>query len=107
RELARGEEDLLGEGGPDDVDELLDAAVAVAEAEPGGRNCEHRVGGADAQVGRERDGKPAADADAAYHGDGGLERGIERGVGGIPGLVVDLDGIGTAALLLELGDVGA
>src|SRR5215831_19497610 len=100
-ELARGEEDLLGESRTDDVDELFDAGIAIAEPQPCRRHGKYRIGGANAQVGRERDGQSSADADTADHGNGGLQGGVEGCMRRIAGLIVNLDGLGVAALLLE------
>src|SRR6202035_4506519 len=61
-ELARGIEDLLGKGYPDDIDELLEPVKRIAEAELGGRDAETRIVGTDAKVATQRQADPAADA---------------------------------------------
>jgi len=62
REQPRGEEDLLGEGRADQLDQAVHAGKAVAQAEPRRRDAEARALAADPQIaaGRERDA--AADA---------------------------------------------
>src|SRR6516162_5971366 len=82
------------------------AVAPVAQTQPCRGHSKLRIGGANAQVGRERDRQSSADADAADHGDGGLQRGVEGRVRRITGLVVNLDSLGIAALLFEFRDVG-
>ena len=65
--MPRGEEDLLGEGRPDQVHQLLHALVPVAEPKPHRRNAELRTVRGDAQVAAHRDGHAAADAIPVDH----------------------------------------
>src|SRR5215204_582072 len=76
-ELPRREEDLLGEGRPDEVRQPLDPGKPIAEAELRGRNSEARIVGADAQIAAHRQPDTAADAVAAYHGYGRLGEFVE------------------------------
>src|SRR5688572_21656898 len=71
-ELPRGVEHLLGEGRADQIDQLLEAVIAVAEPEPRRRHAELRALGADAHVAAQREAEATADAVAANHGEGGL-----------------------------------
>ncbi len=80
-ELARGVENLLGEGRTDDVDQPLEPGIAVAQTELCRRHREARIVGADAQVAAGGEAQPAADAIAADHGDGRLRKIGDAGIG--------------------------
>ncbi len=69
-EVAPGEEELLGAGEADRVEELAQAGVAVDEAELDRRHAELGAGGADPQVAGDRQLQAAADAVAVDRGDG-------------------------------------
>ena len=76
-ELARGVENLLGERRPDDIDQPLEAGIAVAQAELRRRHRERRIVGANAQIAAAREPDAAADAIAADHGDGRLGKFVD------------------------------
>src|SRR3712207_8933565 len=59
--------DLLGEGGPDQVQQAAHARVAVAEPEPGRRDREAGVVAADPQVAADGQIGAAADARSEEH----------------------------------------
>jgi hypothetical protein len=101
-ELAGGEEDFLGEGRTDQINQLLDALVAVTETELGGRHAEFRIVRADTHVAAQRQADAAADAIAADHGDGRLGKLEDGGVGLVDGLVVTIDRLLAGAFALEL-----
>src|SRR5216683_1334028 len=106
-EMARGEEDLLGVGRADEIDQLLDAAPAISQPQPRRRDAEARILRGDAQIAAQRDAESAADAEAVDHGDGRLAHLLQRRQRALGDLVVLRDAFGRGALLLELRDVGA
>ncbi len=106
-ELAGGEEDLLGDRRPDQVDQRLDAAEAVAEPEPRRRDGEAGALLADAQVAGQRHRQAAADAVAADHRDGRLGESPPWRRWRRPRPRVARLGGGVGPLGLELRDVGA
>src|SRR5258705_6424615 len=104
---ARGEEELLGVRGADQVHQLLHPAVVITEAEPGGRDAEARVVRRDAPVAGDRDADAAADAEAVDHREQRLaERGQRLRSGRRDAPVLLLVGR-VAPAVLEVGDVGA
>ena len=62
---SRGEQEVLGAGRPDELDQAARLGVAIDEAELGRSDREMRVGGAKPQIAGERQAKAAADGDAA------------------------------------------
>ncbi len=106
-ELARGIENLLGEGGPDNIDEALQAGIAVTQAELGGRHGEPRIVRADAQVATGGEPDAAADAIAADHGDGRLGKFVDAGKDLIGRGVIGAGGFLRRALAAEFGNIGA
>src|SRR5262249_15928036 len=90
----------------DDAYQALDSGRGVAEAESGGGNAEHRVVRRVAEVRGQGEGAAAADAEPVDEGDARFGE-PEQALEGLCVLPIVCRGRGTAAVLLELGDVGA
>ena len=98
---------ILGPRGADEVDQALDLAQAVGEADPGRCDAQPRVGGGKSQVAGHRQPAPAADAVAGDLGDGRLLEPREVGQGRLHDLIVVVRGGLVGEHLGELGDVRA
>ena len=94
-------------GRADQVDQLLDAVIGVAETELGRRNAEFRGLGGDAHVAGERGADTAADAVAADHRDGGFEGLLQAQPRALGNLRIGGSRFLGGAPLLEFGNVGA
>jgi len=105
-EATCGHEDFLGAGFADDSRERGDSACLVAEAEAGGRNREHGVFCAVAEVGGEGDRTAATNAESMNRSDDGFSDRGERVEGGRILDVIALR-IFSQSLILELRDVGS
>ena len=99
-----GVEDLGGLSRSDEGDERARGAVRVTDTEARGGDAEHRLGGADADVGIERHHHATAEAPTVDHGDGGLADDLQSTDGGLSGVGGTRCAQRTAG---ELGDVGA
>ena len=94
-------------GRADQVDQLLDAVIGVAETELGRRNAEFRALGGDAHVASERGAHPTADAVAADHRNRRLQGFLQAQPRAFGNLRIGGSRFFGGAPLLEFGNVGA
>src|SRR6516225_8754249 len=106
-ELTGCVEDLAGAGRPDEIDQLLDAVIGVAEPELGRRNTKARALGGNPQIARERRADAAAYAIAGDHRDRWFRGILDAPARALGDLAVGSDCFLRGAFFLELRDVGA
>ena len=94
-------------GRPDQRDQMLEAVIAIGDAELGGGNAELAVVGGDADIRQHRDLHAAAEAKAADAGDGRLRIVRQQRALRLAALRIFFRGRRIVAGLFELADIGA